>query len=100
MEIIYTGNEPMLTDLLIEKAISEKHVDVFKIKEIYIDCFMPDNKMHLWRIEISIRADYTWSCDFYSKNCIHHGYSITYLQHLRNMGVKKLKLDKLENKGE
>lgn len=100
METIYTGNEPMLIELLIERAISEKCVNVFKIKEIRIDCFMPDNKLHLWRIQVSIKADYTWSCDFYSKNCIPHGYSITYLQHLRNMGVKKLNLDKLKGKSE
>ena len=68
MEIIYTGNEPMLTDLLIERAISENRVNVFYIKEIHIDCFMPNNEMKLWRIVITINADYTWSSNFYSKN--------------------------------
>ena len=96
METIYTGNEPMLTDLLIERTISENHVNVLTIEKIDIDCWMPDNEMHLWRIKITIYANHTWSGDFYSKNCIHHGYSMTYLQHLKNMGVKKLRLDKLD----
>ncbi len=97
METIYIGNEPMLTETLIERTIKEHQINVFYIKDIHIDCFMPDNKLNLWRIQITIHADYTWSSDFYSKNVIHHGYSITYLQHLRNMGVKKLKLNKLNN---
>ena len=95
METIYTGNEPMVTDLLIERAISENHVNVLYIKSISVDCFLPNDKLHLWRIKITIHADYDWESDFYAKNCIHHGYSMTYLQHLKNMGVKKLKLNKL-----
>lgn len=95
METIYTGNEPMLTDLLIERSILEHHVNVLCIKSISVDCFLPDNKLHLWHIVITVHADYDCRSDFYAKNCIHHGYSMTYLQHLKRMGVKKLKLNKL-----
>ena len=96
METIYTGDEPMLTETLIERTIEENFVNVLCIKDISIDCFMPDDKLRLWQIVIEVRADFSWKSYFYSKKCIHHGYSITYLQYLRNKGVKKLRLDKLD----
>ncbi len=100
METIYNGNELMLTDLLIEKTIEENKINAIKIKEISINCYMPHNDMNLWHIVITIKADYNWKSDFYSKKCIHHNYSLTYLQHLENMGVKKLKLNKLKYRSE
>ena len=96
METIYTGDEPMLTETLIERTIEEHKVNIFEIKQISVDCFMPDDKLHLWHIVITVHADYNMQSDFYAKRCIHHGYSITYLQYLRNKGVKKLRLDKLK----
>ena len=93
--MIYTGHEPLLTEILIEKTIEEHKINVFGIAGITIACFMPsdDDRMHLWTICITINADYT--SYFYSKDCIRHGYSITYLQHLVNMGVKKINLKKM-----
>jgi hypothetical protein len=93
METIYTGNEPLLADFLIEEAIKEHNVDVFEITKLTVDCFMPRGDMHLWEIRITINSD-TQSY-YYSKNCIEHGYTITYLQHLRNLGVRKIDLRRL-----
>ena len=46
METIYTGDEPMLTETLIERTIEEHKVNIFEIKQISVDCFMPDDKLH------------------------------------------------------
>ena len=95
METIYTGREPLLVETLIEKTIEEHKVNVFEISKITVDCYMPssNDKMQLWTIYIRIDTKYT--SYFYSKDCIKHGYSITYLQHLVNMGVKKINLKKM-----
>jgi len=98
METIYTGNEPMLAEMLIERAIKEHKIDVFDIKTIRVECYTPKDEAHLWTIAIIINAKFSYRSYFYSKNCIHHGYSITYLQHLKNMGVKKIKIKKLKAK--
>ena len=97
METIYTGKEPLLVETLIEKTIEEHKINVFEIAKITVDCYMPkdNDQMHLWTICIRINMDYT--SYFYSKDCIRHGYSITYLQHLVNMGVKKINLMKMVN---
>lgn len=95
METIYTGKEPLLAEMLIEKVIEEHKINVFGIEKITVDCYMPSahDKWHLWTICIRINTEHT--SYFYSKECINHNYSITYLQHLKNMGVKKINLKKM-----
>lgn len=94
-EIIYTGKEENLADILIERLIEEKNIDKGSITDIEVQCAMPsDDILHLWGIHIKIYTiGYNSHDDFYySKNCIQHGYRITYLEHLYRMGVKEIKL--------
>lgn len=94
MEVIYTGEEHLLADMLIERTIKENNIDVFKITKIGVECYMPrDTGPNLWEICIAINGEIR-SC-YYSKDCIQHGYTMTYLQHLRNMGVKKIDLRRI-----
>ena len=93
-EIIYTGKEENLADILIERLIEEKKVDKGSITDIEVQCAMPsDDILHLWGIHIKIHTmGYSYDDFYYSKNCIEHGYRVTYLEHLYRMGVKEIKL--------
>ena len=56
-EIIYTGNEENLADILIERLIEEKKVDKGNITYIEVQCSMPsDDILHLWGIHIYIHT--------------------------------------------
>lgn len=94
METIYTGKEPNLVHTLIERTIQENKICPMNITTIAIKCYMPREKqLELWQIAITLNGNHTTY--FYSKNCIKHGYSMTYLEHLYLMGVKKIKLKDL-----
>jgi hypothetical protein len=98
METIYTGKENLLADKLIERTIKEHNVNVFKITQIRVECYMPrDTGPKLWEISISINYDI--KSYYYSKDCIEHGYTLTYLEHLKRMGVKKINLRRLNRNG-
>ena len=96
METIYTGKEPLLVDTLIERAIKENNIKPAEIISIYVNCYMPkENSLNLWEIEIRIKTTGVYSERYYSKECVNYGYTITYLQHVARMGIKKLKIKEL-----
>ena len=98
-EIIYSGNELCLAEILIEKTIISNRISRGDITYIDVDCSFPKkDSLKLWEITITVHTtayhtpSYQWKEHFYSKNCIEHGYSMTYLQVQRNLGVKKIKI--------
>lgn len=93
-EIIYSGEEPCLAEILVEKMIISNRISPGNITYIDVDCSYPkEDSLKLWEITITIHTtDHDWKEHFYSKNCIRYGYRMTYLQVQRNLGVKKIKI--------
>lgn len=104
---IFIGNEPMLFDTIIDLAIKNGKINPFYITKININYDMPTEQIPFFQIKVSIEKIVylhyhtgiieteimTYNEIFLCKQrAIYKEFSITYLEHLRRKGIRKIKL--------
>lgn len=82
MEVIYTGKEKNLHYILTKRIIKSRKINTDDIAKIHFVCNQPTETLSLWTAVVTIYgADTTashYTEHFYLKNCIRHGFSITW----------------------
>ena len=82
MEPIYTGCEKKIHYILTKRVIKRYSLNIDDIAKIHFACNQPTEALPLWTAIVTIYgADTTTSHyteHFYLKNCIRHGFSITW----------------------
>lgn len=82
MEPFYTGYEKKIHYILTKRLIKRYGIKTDDIAQIYFTCNRPTDSMPLWTVKVSIynagRNDTIYSENFYTKDCIEHGFYITW----------------------
>lgn len=80
MEHIYTGFEKKIHYILAKRVVKRYNINPDNIATVYFNCIRPSDTMPLWTVKVSIYgADYSSRSDnFYTKECIKHGFSTTW----------------------
>jgi hypothetical protein len=82
MEPFYTGHEKKIHYILTKRVIKRYGIKTDDIARIYFNCNRPTDSIPLWTVTVSIykadRKDTVYSENFYTKDCIEHGFYITW----------------------
>ena len=82
MEPFYTGHEKKIHYILTKRVIKRYGLKTNDIAQIYFTCNRPTDSMPLWTVKVSIYKagifDTVYSDKFYTKDCIEHGFYITW----------------------
>lgn len=81
MEHIYTGHEKKIHYILAKRVIKSYGIKTNDIAQIRFDCLQPSDKVSLWTVIVSSYkagcSNISCSENFYTKDCIKHGFYIT-----------------------
>lgn len=80
MEKIYTGKEKKLHYILAKRLIKNRKIHINDIATITFNIARPTDQMPLWALKVTIRGANSLLGEekFYLKDCIMHGFSITW----------------------